>query len=53
MNNPSRTITFAGAASLMAGLVQGLLQHHWGQGAALTAMGVALLWMGFLKRPRA
>lgn len=53
MNNPSRTITLAGAAFLMGGLVQGLLQHHWVEAGALIAMGVALLWMGFLKRPRA
>lgn len=53
MNKQSRTITFAGAASVMAGLVQGLLQHHWGLGSALIVVGAALLLMGFLKRPRA
>jgi hypothetical protein len=53
MNNRSKPITFAGVASVMAGLTQGLLQHHWGLGGALIAVGGALLLMGFLKRPRA
>jgi hypothetical protein len=53
MNNSSKTITFAGVASVMAGLVQGLLQHHWGLGGSLIVVGAALLLMGFLKRPRA
>lgn len=52
MNNRSKPIMFAGVASVMAGLTQGFLQHHWGLGSALIGVGVALLWMGYLKRPR-